>query len=136
MSTVVADPESPVVSADWRRLLPPIAVGLVLLGALFNKEVVAAVQTWDASTAYNHCFLVIPIALYLLWDRRSDLVGIPASPIPAVLLLALPAGAAWLIAERLGIMEGRQLIAVGFAELLFLAVLGTRLWWAVAGPLL
>ena len=136
MSIVVAAPESPVVSADWRRVLPPIAVGLLLLGALFNKEVVAAVQTWDASTAYNHCFLVIPIALYLLWDRRSDLVGIPASPIPAVLLLALPAGAAWLIAERLGIMEGRQLIAVGFAELLFLAVLGTRLWWAMAGPLL
>ena len=33
-------------------------------------------------------------------------------------------------------MEGRQLVAVTFVEVLFLAMLGTRLWWALAGPLL
>ena len=43
---------------------------------------------------------------------------------------------AWLLAERLGIMEGRQLVAMSFVELLFFAVLGPRLWWRVAGPLL
>jgi len=40
------------------------------------------------------------------------------------------------VAERLGIMEGRQLLAISFVELLFLAILGKRLWWAMAGPLL
>ena len=93
-------------------------------------EVAAAVQTWDASTAYNHCFLIIPIALYLLWDRRQDLVGIPARPILRALLLALPLAVAWLASERLGIMEGRQLAAISFVEVLFLALLGRRLWWA------
>ena len=48
----------------------------------------------------------------------------------------MPLAAAWLVAERLGIMEGRQLAAVSFVEVLFLAVLGRRLWWAMAGPLL
>jgi exosortase A len=123
-------------AAEWRRVGLALGLGLLLLGALFNKEVVAAVQTWDASTAYNHCFLVIPIALYLLWDRRFDLAGIPARPMPAVLLLGLPMAAVWLVAERLGIMEGRQLVAITFVELLFLAILGKRLWWAMAGPLL
>jgi exosortase A len=123
-------------ATEWRRVALPLGVGLLLLGALFNKEVVAAIQTWNASTAYNHCYLVIPIALYLLWDRRADLAGISAHPMPATLLLGLPLGGVWLIAERLGIMEGRQLAAITFAELLFLAVLGKRLWWAVAGPLL
>jgi exosortase A len=121
---------------EWRRLVLPIGLGLLLLGLLFNKEVVAAVQTWDASTAYNHCFLVIPIALYLLWDRRFDLVGVKSDPMPVVLLLGLPLGLIWLVAERLGIMEGRQLVAVTFVELLFMAILGKRLWWAMAGPLL
>jgi exosortase A len=124
------------VSAEWRRVLPPLAVGLLLLGLLFNREVVAAVQTWDASTAYDHCFLVIPIVLYLLWDRRQDLPGIPAQAMPAALLLGLPLTAVWLVSERLGIMEGQQLVAVGFVELLFVAVLGRQLWWAMAGPLL
>ncbi len=40
------------------------------------------------------------------------------------------------MSERLGIMEGRQLVVISFVELLFLAVLGKRLWWALAGPLL
>ncbi|HTI80367.1 MAG TPA: exosortase A, partial [Acetobacteraceae bacterium] len=43
---------------------------------------------------------------------------------------------AWLVAERLGIMEGRQLVAMTFAELLFFTLLGPRLWWRLAGPLL
>jgi exosortase A len=119
-----------------RQVALPLGLGLLLLGALFNSEVVAAVQTWDASTAYNHCFLVIPIALYLLWERRCDLVGITPRPLPVAVLLGLPLTLIWLVSERLGIMEGRQLVAVSFAELLFLAVLGKRLWWAMAGPLL
>ncbi len=128
--------ESPVTSAEWRRVALALVTGVLALGLLFNKEIVAAVQTWDASTAYNHCFLIIPIALYLIWDRRFDLVGIPPRPFPLAILLGLPMAAIWLMAERLGIMEGRQLIAVSFVELLFLAVLGKRLWWAMAGPLL
>jgi exosortase A len=123
-------------SADWRGVLPPLAVGLLLLGLLFNREVVAAVQTWDASTAYNHCFLVIPIVHYLLWNRSQDLARIAARPMPAAWLLGVTLAAVWLASERLGIMEGRQLVAVSFVELLFLAMLGKRLWWAMAGPLL
>ena len=88
------------------------------------------------STAYNHCFLVIPIAFYLLWDRRAALVGVPRQLMPTALLLGVPLAAVWLVSERLGIMEGRQLAAVSFVEVLFLAMLGKRLWWAVAGPLL
>lgn len=125
-----------VITSEWRRAGFSLGLGLLLLGGLFNQEVVAAVQRWDASTAYNHCFLVIPIALYLLWDRRFDLVNMPARPMPIALLLGLPLALAWLVSERLGIMEGRQLVALSFVELLFLAVLGKRLWWAMAGPLL
>jgi exosortase A len=140
MQPIVSAPviaEAPIVLfSDWRRVLPPLAVGLLLLGLVFSSEVVAAVDTWNSSTAYNHCFLVIPIALYLLWDRRDDLFGIPARLMPAALALGLPLAAVWLLSERLGIMEGRQLVAVGFAQLLFLAVLGDRLWRAMAGPLL
>jgi exosortase A len=120
----------------WRRVALPLALGVLLLGALFNNEVAAAVRTWTVSTAYNHCFLVIPIALYLLWDRRVDLIGVPPHLMPASVLLGLPLAAAWLVSERLGIMEGRQLVAISFVELLFLGVLGKRLWWAMAGPLL
>src|SRR3954453_13497794 len=121
---------------ELRRVAWPIGLALLLLGGIFHREVVAAVRTWNDSTAYNHCYLVIPIAAYLLWDRRFDLRGIAAQPWRPALLLGLPLALVWLLAERLGIMEGRQLAAISFAEVLFLAVLGPRLWWAMAGPLL
>nr|WP_294523669.1 exosortase A [uncultured Rhodopila sp.] len=125
-----------IISPEWRRVLLSLGAGLLVLGGVFNEEIAAAIRTWIDSTAYNHCFLVIPIALYLLWDRRFDLHGVPLQPWKPAMLPAVPVALVWLLAERLGIMEGRQLAAMTFVELLFLAVLGRRLWWAMAGPLL
>ena len=114
-----------------------LAIGVVALGLLFHAEIAAAVNTWIDSTAYNHCFLVIPIAGYLIWDRRASLGGLPPRRRgPSQRVLVLPLAAIWLAAERLGIMEGRQLIAMTIVEVLFLAVLGLRLWRATSGPLL
>ena len=113
-----------------------LIAGILVLGVLFRMEVTTAVNVWWDSTAYNHCFLIIPIVVYLLWDRRSALSGLAARPIPWIALAGIPLAAAWLVTERLGIMEGRQLIALTFLQLLFLGVLGWRLWTAVSGPLL
>jgi exosortase A len=113
-----------------------IGVGVLSLGLLFHTEIFAAVFTWDTSTAYNHCFLVLPIVAYLLWERREVFRDAVADPMPFAALAAIPLAFAWLVAERLGIMEGRQLVAMTFAELLFFVVLGPRLWWQLSGPLL
>ncbi len=119
-----------------RATATALAAGLALLALLFRDEIAAALRVWTNSTAYNHCFLVLPIAAYLAWDRRATLVGIAIRPAPWVGLAALPLGAAWLAAERLGIMEGRQLVLIGFVELLCLAVLGWRMFGRLAAPLL
>ncbi|MBV8869031.1 MAG: archaeosortase/exosortase family protein, partial [Acetobacteraceae bacterium] len=116
--------------------VPPLAAGLLALAALFHKEAAAAVTVWLGSTAYNHCLLVAPIAAYLVWDRRAALSGVAPRPMPLLALAALPLSLAWLIAERIGFMEGRQLIALSGVELLFLGVLGGRAFAALSGPLL
>lgn len=113
-----------------------IGAGLLVLGFVFLPECRAAVRVWIDSTAYGHCFLVAPIAAYLVWDRRSELRGMVPQPTPALALLGLPLPLAWFAAERMGIMEGRQLVAMAFVELLFLVALGWRLFRAVSGPLL
>ena len=113
-----------------------IALGLAALVGIFWPESRAAVSVWYESTAYGHCFLVAPIAAYLLWDRRDSLRGLIPRPTPALALLGLPLPFAWLAAERLGIMEGRQLVAIAAIELLFLVALGWQLFRAMSGPLL
>ncbi|ODU61188.1 MAG: hypothetical protein ABS99_02460 [Acetobacteraceae bacterium SCN 69-10] len=118
------------------QVAPVLLAGTVLLLAVFWKEGSTAVQVWSVSTAYSHCFFVLPIAAYIAWDRRDRLRGMRAEPLPWLALGAIPLGFAWLAAERLGIMEGRQLVAMTILQLLFLAVLGWRLWWALSAALL
>src|ERR1700744_386958 len=91
----------------WLPAVWPIGIGALLLGLLFSQEVAAAIQTWIDSTAYNHCFLVLPIAAYLVWDRRDTLRGFTAQPVLWPALAGIPIALVWLLAERLGIMEGR-----------------------------
>lgn len=126
-------------AAQRSHILPTclaITVGLLGLGAVFWPECSAAYRVWTESTAYGHCFLVAPIAAYLAWDRRDELTGLVPQAAPAWLLLALPLPLVWLVAERLGIMEGRQLVLLAFAEVLFLVMLGPALFRALLGPLL
>jgi exosortase A len=121
---------------SFRLAVPVLGVGLLLFGVLFHAEIAAAVTVWMDSTAYNHCFLVLPIVAYLLWDRRDVLSSVP--PIPSVwfALLAIPVVMVWLLAERLGIMEGRQLTMMTLVEIFLLSVLGWRLYYRLVGPLL
>ena len=55
---------------DLRLALPPLILALAAFAFVFQAEVAAAVRVWIDSRAYNHGFLVLPIALWLAWDRR------------------------------------------------------------------
>ena len=119
--------------------MPTLAVlclGLALLvGFVFVEESAAAVRVWNSSTAYNHCWLIGPIAAWLAWQRRDRLALVAPSPDPRLALLGIPCALAWLVAERLGIMEGRQLSAWALVQVFVLAMLGWRLAAAFAAPL-
>ncbi len=121
---------------SFRLVGPVLGVGLLLLGLLFHAEVASAVGVWVSSTAYNHCFLILPIVAYLIWDRRDRLAKVSLAPNAWFALAAIPVMVVWLLAERLGIMEGRQLMAMTLVEVFLVSVLGWRLSYQFAGPLL
>jgi len=128
--------QAPPRQARWGATLAVSVAALALFGFLFREEILAAVRTWESSTAYNHCWLVLPIAVWLAWTRRDRLARLGPMPSPILALLILPPAVAWLLAERMGIMEGRQLAAIGLFWAMALALLGWRLCRAMAAPLL
>lgn len=124
-----------VARGPWGLSLLLLGLGLLALGSVFWIEVSNAVSTWERSAAYNHGWLVLPVAIWLAWTRRHRLAGLAPRPEPWAVVPALAAGVAWLAAERLGIMEGRQLAALGTMLALVLAVMGWRVCRAMAAPL-
>jgi exosortase len=76
------------------------AAGLVALAlvASYAPNILDLAKTWNADPNYSHGFLVAPIALAILWQRRGELD--PARLRPNVLgwavVLAVLAGRIWL----------------------------------------
>jgi len=67
---------------SWAVPLVALALALAAWGTLFAAEIVAAVAVWDSSTAYNHCWLILPIAPWPGWPRAGQAVGVFPPPRP------------------------------------------------------
>jgi exosortase A len=112
----------------WHVTIAFLAVGALAFGFAFHVEVVRAIEVWDESTAYNHCFLIIPISAYLIWERRKALAASAPHPNPWLLSAMIPVSIVWLFAEKMQILEGRQLMAMTLFQIFITAVLGLRVW--------
>jgi hypothetical protein len=53
-----------------------IMIVLAVIAPFYKREIAEAVRAWIASPTYNHCFLVIPIALYLVWSKRGTIAEV------------------------------------------------------------
>ena len=113
-----------------------LVAGLSFLALLFQDEIAAAIKVWVDSRTYNHCFLVLPLAVYLAWCRRGAIATTLLNPAEWFVLGAIPVAAGWFVAERIGVMEVRQFLALSFVQVLFVSVLGWRMWRVLSAPLL
>ncbi len=137
-ATTLSDPgmAKPFVQTRWGVIAIVLGMAAVAVLGLFGEESRSALQIWMESTAYGHCFFVVPISIFLAWERRELIAATPIHPLPWLGLLALPAGLVWFVVERLGIMEGQQLIIWAMVQWLALSALGWRMYRALAVPLL
>ncbi len=134
--TVEATPWDEAARASWRPAVVVLAAGLAALVALYWPVAAAAVRVWEASTSYNHCFLIPLISAYLLWERRDALATMRPQPIvwPLVGLLGLSLVA--LAGHVLSIMEIQQFALVGMMQAFVLSVVGWRVFQAMLFPML
>ena len=114
-------------------LLPIIFIPLVL----YNTTS-AMVHVWMVNETFTHGFLVLPLVLWLLWQKKSQILLLKPSPEPGVFLLLILLLLLWLIAAAVDveivqqfcmisliltsiwIITGRQILIYIFFPLIFL----------------
>ncbi len=101
----------------------------------FYSSIASMVTIWATTETFAHGFLIFPIVIYLIWDKRGELEIIewrsnPFSLIALICLLLL-----WLLAVRLGVQVIEQLAAVALIPVFVLMVFGTRVFKIISFPL-
>jgi len=124
------------IAPGWRPALLLIGMASLVFAVVFQRDIGGAVRVWIDSTAYNHCFLILPLIGFLLWERRGVMASFSPRPTLWPLLLMPLLSAVWLSAALLDIQEGRQLTLVAMFEIVLLVALGPRLIRLLLAPCL
>lgn len=128
--------QMPLDAADaWRKCIIWGTVALASAVLLHAETALRAVDLWSSSSAYNYAFLIIPISAYLVWEERARLAVMVPSPSPLGLVVVFLFSVSWLIADAIGINEGRQLSLVGIFQGILLTVLGVRVFRLLLFPI-
>lgn len=122
-------------TAAWPSLLIGLALVLLLLSALFADTLRDLIATWMGSDTYAHGFLIVPISLWLIWEKRAALkVAVPRPTLLPVLLM-LPVGLGWLVAELVGVRVVQEYAFVSLLILATWAMIGTAVARYLSFPL-
>ncbi len=140
MEPVTTQPNSgmaanPTAVPSWGRtalLLLLVVAGIL---AALHETAWSIVAIWLRSDTYAHGFLIAPISLWLVWDKRKALAGMYPRPALLPLLLMLPVGFLWLSAYLVDVLVVQQYALVGLLILGMWSVLGTPVTRFLAFPI-
>jgi len=124
------------VRRSWTVALGALVAGFVALVALFFPVVSTMADTWYVSSTYNHGFLILPIAIYMAWQRRPRLLALSPQPTLTATPLMLGAGLLWYLGDIVSVEFLKQLAFVGMVQILAVSIIGWRIALMLAVPLL
>jgi exosortase len=116
--------------------LSPLLTALVLVGSfglLYWRVLARLVHDWINDGNYSHGFLIVPLSLYFVWERRARLRAIPRQPSAfglvvvigslAILLAGLMGAELFLTrVSVVGVIAGSILFLFGWRTLRLLAL--------------
>lgn len=114
------------------------AIILLLAGALsvvYYQTVSSMVSIWLSSETFTHGFLILPISLWLIYEKRNGLRGLGLDPKKSILLLILPIGLVWLLSHLVDVQVVQQYAFVAIAVIFIWSVLGNKTAFYLMFPL-
>ena len=93
------------------------------------------VKIWMRSDTFAHGFVVVPISLYLIWRKRTEVAKLTPAPAVGGLFLVALIGFGWLLGNLGHAQVVEQFALVAMLPALTIALLGWRVARVLAFPL-
>ena len=118
----------------WRLPLVALVAIQAALFALYWRTTTATVASWSRDPL-AHGYLVVPLAIYLVWHRRRALEQLNPAISFAALPLVLGAASCWFFGELTGIRLAQQVGLTGMCFGLVWGILGRPVMRVLLFPL-
>ena len=124
--------------AGGRRMLSHALFGLLLLAYVlgYRSTLETLVGVWAGDGTFQYAFLIVPIALFLVWSRRGEVAARDFAPSVVGLLLVAAMALLWLTGELVGVQLMQHFAVVALLPALVLAIYGVSVGRALLFPLL
>ena len=122
-------------SPGWLRALMALVGVWTGLLWMHRSTLLAMTAVWDSSETFAHAWVVPPIALWLVWRMREQVLAIQPKPALWPLLLVALTSFLWLMGELVAVNTATQFALVALLVLAVPAVLGWQVARALAFPL-
>jgi exosortase A len=133
----IAEPTNRPTSAarGWKVALPVLAAMIAAVLAVYWQTAQSMVATWGSSETFAHGYLIVPIALVLMWLRRREVAQLAPAPDYLGFVLLAGAGFAWVVAAAGQVQVLQQYAMTAMLPAGVVAVAGRRVAAALAFPL-
>ena len=126
------------VDSDKRLWMAAVGMLFLLLSAVFflyRSTFVSMIEIWERSETFTHCFLVLPIVLWLVWGKRSEVLSLHPSPSFWALIPIFLFGILWLLGNITATNSISQFSFVGLIVSSVVLVLGFSIARVIIFPL-
>lgn len=121
---------------EWMAAGTALFLLFLLYILIYYTPISSAVHLWIHAGAYNHCFLIGPIAAYLIWSDKALVQHLRPRPTLWGAAVSLAFAGLWWLSDLSGIAEGTHFAIVGVLEGMLLGILGWPIYRALLLPFL
>lgn len=119
----------------WRVPAVLVLTSSLLTLGMFRQTLREMVETWYSSRTFSHCFLILPLFLYLVWVRRKRVQALTPEPnfwgLAVLGFLAI----SWLVGNIGEARVVQEFALVAILVVLLWTILGAAIARALAFPL-
>ncbi len=121
--------------SDWRVATVFLFTIYVAIAWLFWPTIGSMVDVWNNSETYTHGYIILPISLWLVWNKRHVLAALRPKPAFSVAIALVVSLVVWALARLASISVIEQLALIGFAVCSTWLLLGHQTAKVLAFPL-